>query len=64
MLMLQSQAEAQDRYRIVVEQTGTAVFEMNYKTGDFSCSEAYHKYAGSLQLSGDAIQHRRPSARS
>ena len=48
MLMLQSQAEAQDRYRIVVEQTGTAVFEMNYKTGDFSCSEAYHKYAGSL----------------
>ena len=21
---------------------------MNYKTGDFSCSEAYHKYAGSL----------------
>lgn len=43
-LLLQSQTEAQDRYRIVVEQTGMAVIEMNYETGEFSYSEAYGKY--------------------
>ena len=47
LLVLQSQAEAQDSYRVVVEQTGAAVFEINYRTGRFSCSEAYHKYASS-----------------
>ena len=44
MLVLKTQAEAQDRYRVVVEQTGTAVFEMNYVTGKFYSSEAYNKY--------------------
>lgn len=43
-LLRRSQAEAQDRYRIIVEQTGMAVIEMNYETGEFSCSEAYGKY--------------------
>ena len=32
LLVLQSQAEAQDSYRVVVEQTGAAVFEINYRT--------------------------------
>ncbi len=43
-LLLQTQTEAQDRYRIVVEQTGMAVIEMNHETGEFSYSEAYGKY--------------------
>lgn len=41
---LQTQTEAQDLYRIIVEQAGTAVIEMNYETGQFHCSEAYYKY--------------------
>ena len=46
-MLLKAQTETQDRYRIVVEQTGTAVIDMNYQTGEFSCSEAYGKYEAS-----------------
>ena len=56
-LALQAKTEAQDRYRIVVEQTGTAVVDMNYETGEISCSEAYGKYAGSRYSQEEMLQN-------
>ncbi len=35
----------QERYRLLVEQTGAAVFEWNLQTEEFECSDAYYKYA-------------------
>ena len=47
MVRLRASTEAQNRYQLVVEQTGTAVIEMNYETGTLSASPAYSRYEGS-----------------
>lgn len=42
--VLQATLEEQERYRIIVEQTGTAVIEWNHKTGGFFHSGTYERY--------------------
>lgn len=43
--ILQATAESQERYRIIVEQTGVTVTEWNHQTGDFYHSPGYEHYA-------------------
>ncbi|MCI2058646.1 MAG: EAL domain-containing protein [Oscillibacter sp.] len=43
--VLQATLEEQERYRIIVEQTGASVVEWNHKTGEFFHSGGYENYA-------------------
>ncbi|MDO5560704.1 MAG: EAL domain-containing protein [Oscillospiraceae bacterium] len=57
LLILKSQKAAQDKYRVVVDQTNTAVFEMNYETKEFTCSDLYYKYEVSRRHHGQMPDH-------
>ncbi|MCI2047141.1 MAG: PAS domain-containing protein [Faecalibacterium sp.] len=44
------------RYRLALEQTHATIFEWDYQTGAFYCSESYHKYVMS-QTENEKIVH-------
>lgn len=50
----------EERYRLVMEQTGATVFEWNLKNGEFYCSDSYYKYELS-KISAQDVLHNRGS---
>ncbi|MEA4854325.1 MAG: PAS domain-containing protein [Christensenella sp.] len=48
----------EERYRLVVEQTGATVFEWNLKTGGFYCSASYYNYEMSKISTDDILNNR------
>lgn len=50
----------EERYRLVMEQTGSAVFEWNFLTGSFYCSPSYRCYAMSNIEPADILKNQSP----
>ena len=50
----------EDRYRLVVEQTGAIIIEWNSITGDFYCSASYNTYEMSKISTEDILNNRGP----
>ncbi len=51
-------ANEQSRYRLILEQANASIFEWNYTTKTYYCSESYKDYSISLEPITDVIQNK------